>query len=202
MSVESDAAGLHAIVLAAGASTRFGSAKQLVRIGERPLLSLVAGRAAEVVGHALIVVLGARAAELAPLLKHSPASVVINREWSEGLASSIRAGIARLPASCDGVMLVLADQARVTVEDLRRLAGAWRRQPLCVAAARYGATVGVPAIFPRHLFGELRELRGDTGARALLKRHADRLTKVTMASAAFDLDTPDDLLELTSPASE
>lgn len=193
---ESDAAGLHAIVLAAGEASRFGSAKQLVRIGDRPLLSLVAGRAAEVVGHALVIVLGARAAELSPLLKHSPGSVVVNRDWREGLASSIRAGIARLPASCAGVMLVLADQACVTAEDLRRLAGAWRRQPLCVAAARYGATVGVPAIFPQHLFSELSELKGDTGARALLKRHADHLVKVPMASAAFDLDTPDDLLEL------
>lgn len=195
--IESDASSLHTIVLAAGASTRFGSAKQLVRIGDRPLLSLVAGRAAEVVGHALIVVLGAGAAELAPLLKHSPGSVVVNRDWREGLASSIRAGVARLPPACAGAMLVLADQACVTAEDLRRLAGAWRRQPLSVAAARYGATVGVPAIFPQHLFGELRELKGDTGARALLRRHADTLVKVPMASAAFDLDTPDDLLELS-----
>ncbi|HVS75971.1 MAG TPA: nucleotidyltransferase family protein [Steroidobacteraceae bacterium] len=187
---------LHAIVLAAGASSRFGSAKQLVRIGDRPLLSLSAGRAAEVVGHALIVVLGARAAELSPLLKHSAASVVVNRDWREGLASSIRAGVARLPASCEGVMLVLADQACVTADDLRRLAGAWRRQPLCVAAAQYGATIGAPAIFPRHLFAELAELRGDSGARALIKRHVDRLAKVPMPSAAFDLDTPDDLLEL------
>jgi molybdenum cofactor cytidylyltransferase len=196
MSTESDAAGLHAIVLAAGASTRFGSAKQLVRIGDRPLLTLVAGRAAEVVGHALIVVLGAGAAELSPLLKHSPGSVVVNRDWREGLASSIRAGVARLPSSCAGVMLVLADQACVTAEDLRRLAGVWRRQPLCIAAASYAATVGVPAIFPRHHFGELSELKGDNGARALLRRHVDRLVKVPMPGAAFDLDTPDDLLEL------
>src|SRR5215469_18955332 len=69
-------------------ATRFGSAKQLVRIGDRPLLTLVAGRAAEVVGHALIVVLGARAADLTPLLKHSPGSMVVNRDWREGLASS------------------------------------------------------------------------------------------------------------------
>lgn len=196
MTTQSDGAGLHAIVLAAGAATRFGSAKQLVRIGDRPLLSLVAGRTAEVVGHALIVVLGAHAAELAPLLKQSPGAVVVNRDWREGLASSIRAGVARLPSSCDAVMLVLADQARVTAEDLRRLAGAWRREPLCVVAASYGSTVGVPAIFPRHLFGELSELRGDSGARALVKRHADRVVKVRMPSAAFDLDTPDDLLEL------
>jgi len=192
----SDAEGLHAILLAAGASTRFGSPKQLVRIGDRPLLSLIAGRAAEVVGHALLIVLGAGAAELAPLLKHSPGSTVVNRDWREGLASSIRTGVARLPPSCAGVMLVLADQACVTAEDLRRLAGAWRRQPLGVAAAQYGATLGAPAIFPRHLFTELSELRGDSGARVLLKRHADNLVRVPMSSAAFDLDTPDDLLQL------
>ena len=196
MSAESDADSLHPVVLAAGGSSRFGSAKQLVRIGDRPLLSLIAGRAAEVVGHALIVVLGAGAAELSPLLRHSPGSVVINRNWREGLASSIRAGISRVPASCAGVMLVLADQACVTGEDLRRLAGVWRRQPQCVIAARYGATVGVPAIFPQHLFGELSELKGDSGAKALIRRHADRLVSVPMASAAFDLDTPDDLLSL------
>ena len=202
MSAESDAGSLHAVVLAAGASSRFGSAKQLVRIGDRPLLSLIAGRAAEVVGHALIVVLGAAAAELSPLLRHSPGSIVINRSWREGLASSIRAGIARVPASSAGVMLVLADQVCVTAEDLRRLAGVWRRQPECLVAARYAATVGVPAIFPQHLFGELSELKGDTGARALIRRHADRLVTVPMPSAAFDLDTPDDLLELTSTASK
>jgi CTP:molybdopterin cytidylyltransferase MocA len=197
MNDESDAGSLHAIVLAAGGATRFGSAKQLVRIGDRPLLSLIAGRAAEVVGHALLIVLGAQAAELAPLLKHSAGSTVVNRDWREGLASSIRTGIARLPPSCAGAMLVLADQACVTAEDLRRLAGAWRRQPLCVAAAQYSGSVGAPAIFPRHLFSELSDLRGDSGARVLLKRHADTLVKVPMTSAAFDLDTPDDLLELS-----
>lgn len=196
MSTESDAGSLHAVVLAAGGSSRFGSAKQLVRIGDRPLLSLIAGRTAEVVGHALIVVLGAAAAELSPLLRHSSGSVVINRNWREGLASSIRAGIARVPAAAAGVMLVLADQACVTAEDLRRLAGVWRRQPQCIVAARYGATVGVPAIFPQYLFRELSELKGDTGARALINRHADRVVTVPMASAAFDLDTPDDLLSL------
>jgi len=196
MTAEAHAGSLHAIVLAAGGSTRFGSAKQLVRMGDRPLLSLVAGRAAEVVGQALLIVLGAQAAELAPLLKHSAGSTVVNRDWREGLASSIRAGIARLPPSCAGAMLVLADQACVSAEDLRRLAGAWRRQPLGLAAAQYGGTVGAPAIFPRHLFSQLSDLRGDSGARVLLKRHADSLVRVPMTSAAFDLDTPDDLLEL------
>jgi molybdenum cofactor cytidylyltransferase len=187
---------LYAIVLAAGASTRFGSPKQLVRIGGRPLLHTVVTRAAEVTGNALIVVLGAGATELAPLLKHSPGAVVVNRHWREGLASSIRTGVARLPPTCDGVMLVLADQASVSSNDLKRLAGAWRRRPRCIAAALYGGSAGAPAIFPRSSFTELAALRGDSGARDLLRRGADRLLRVPMPAAEFDLDTPEDLLAL------
>lgn len=187
---------LYAVVLAAGASTRFGSPKQLVRIGGRPLLHTVVTRAAEVTGNALIVVLGAGAAELAPLLKHSPGAVVVNRHWREGLASSIRAGVARLPATCAGVLLVLADQAAVTSDDLKRLAGTWRRRPRCIAAALYGGTTGVPAIFPRSSFTQLAALRGDSGARELLRRSADRLLRVPMPSAELDIDTPEDLLAI------
>ncbi|HVO48676.1 MAG TPA: nucleotidyltransferase family protein [Steroidobacteraceae bacterium] len=187
---------LHAIVLAAGASTRFGSAKQLVRIAGRPLLHTAVARAVDVVGSGVIVVLGAQAAELAPLLKHSTASIIVNRDWREGLASSIRSGVSRLPSSCSAVLVILADQAAVTAEDLKRLAGAWRRQPDYIAAARYGTTTGVPAIFPRSTFSDLLTLRGDVGARAVLQRNPDRVVRVPMASAAIDIDTPEDLLAL------
>jgi molybdenum cofactor cytidylyltransferase len=192
-------AGLFSVVLAAGASTRFGSAKQLVRVAGRPLLHTAITRAAEVTGNALIVVLGSGAAELAPLLKHSVGSIVVNQEWREGLASSIRAGMARLPSTCSGVMLLLADQPAVSADDLKRLAGSWRRNPQCIAAALYGGNCGVPAIFPRSTFRELAELRGDVGARALLRRSADRLVRVPMPSAALDVDTPEDLLAFTAP---
>ncbi len=191
--------GLHSIVLAAGASTRFGSPKQLVRLGGRPLLHTVVTRAAEISGNALIVVLGAGAEELAPLLRHSSGTLVINREWREGLASSIRAGIAALPAACTGALLLLADQPAVTAHDLRRLAGTWRKQPQYMAAALYAGTVGVPAIFPRSVFPELAALRGDAGARAVLRRGTDTLMRVPMPSAALDVDTPEDLLTIESP---
>jgi molybdenum cofactor cytidylyltransferase len=191
--------GLYAVVLAAGASTRFGSAKQLVRVAGRPLLHTAVTRSSEVTGNALIVVLGSGAAELAPLLKHSPGSVLVNHEWREGLGSSIRAAVLRLPSTCSGVMLVLADQAAVTADDLKRLAGTWRKQPLYIAAALYSGSCGPPVIFPRSAFRELTELRGDVGARALLQRNADRVVRVPMPSAAIDLDTPEDLLALDAP---
>jgi molybdenum cofactor cytidylyltransferase len=191
--------GLYAVVLAAGASTRFGSAKQLVRVAGRPLLHTAVTRSSEVTANALIVVLGSGAAELAPLLKHSPGSVLVNHEWREGLGSSIRAAVLRLPPTCSGVMLVLADQAAVTADDLKRLAGTWRKQPQYIAAALYSGTCGAPVIFPRSAFRELTELRGDVGARALLHRNADRVVRVPMPSAAIDLDTPEDLLALDAP---
>jgi len=191
--------GLYAVVLAAGPARRFGSAKQLARVAGRPLLHTAVARAAEVTGNAVIVVLGAGAAKLAPLLEHSPGSVIVNHEWREGLASSIRAGVARLPPSCNGVLLLLADQAAVTADDLRRLAGTWRRQPQCIAAALYAGALGAPAIFPRSVFAELGELRGDAGARRLLRRNPERVVRVPMPNAAIDVDTPEDLLSLEAP---
>jgi len=134
--------------------------------------------------------------EAAALLKHSPASISVNREWAEGIASSIRDGVAHIPTTSDGVLLMLADQAAVTTEDLRRLAGAWRRNPTAIVAAQYAGTLGVPAIFPRWCFRELNELRGDRGAQSLLQRHTDRVVRLAMPSAELDIDRPEDLLTL------
>jgi molybdenum cofactor cytidylyltransferase len=189
---------LHAVVLAAGAATRFGSPKQLARYEGRPLLHTAVSRAVEIAGSAVTVVLGAHAAELAPLLRHTTASIMVNRDWSEGIASSIRTGVSRLPASCSGVLLMLADQAAVTAQDLKRLESAWRRQPNYIVAAHYDGVTGPPVIFPREDFSGLLELRGDQGARAMIRRSADRVVRVPLQSAAIDIDTPDDLLRLTS----
>lgn len=190
---------LHALVLAAGGSSRFGSPKQLVRIGGRPMLHAAVGRAVEVAGHSVTVVLGAHAAELAPLLRHSPANAVINRNWQDGLASSLRTGLGRVPGTADAVLVMLADQPQVTGEDLRRLVASWRTQPDAIVAAQYAGTAGVPAIFPRWCWRDLTELRGDRGARDVIRRHAARVVRVTMESASIDIDTPEDLLAVERP---
>jgi molybdenum cofactor cytidylyltransferase len=186
----------HILVLAAGAASRFGSPKQLARIGGETLLQRAVARATEVAGHAVTVVLGANAAAIAPLLRHSPASVVINRHWEEGLASSLRAGVSHLPGSTEAVLVTLADQVAVTGFDLMRLITRWRQQSEWIVAASYDGRTGVPAIFPNHAFGAILELRGDVGAQPLLRRMAERCLRVPMPNAAIDVDTPEDLLKL------
>jgi molybdenum cofactor cytidylyltransferase len=194
-----DEATPHVLVLAAGSSSRFGSPKQLVRVGGVALLQRAVSHATELAGHAVTVVLGAHASELTPLLRHTSATVLINRHWEEGLASSLRLGVSHLPGSTEAVLVTLADQAAITAFDLRRLAGAWRRQPDSVIAASYDGHTGVPAVFPRHAFPLLLALRGDTGARPVLSQLADRVVRVPMSHAAIDIDTPEDLLKLEPP---
>jgi len=188
---------LHILVLAAGASTRLGQPKQLVKLGGRPVLHRVVSTAVGIAGHSVTVVIGAHAKDLSHLLGHSPASVIVNREWEEGMASSIRRGLASMPAGCDAVMILLGDQVAVTTDDLKRLVSSWKEQDSVIATATYERHVGVPAIFPRVCFSELAELRGDNGARLVLERNNYRLVRVPMPNAAIDLDTPEDLAALT-----
>src|SRR5580704_6298751 len=96
---------IHCIVLAAGGSKRFGSPKQLARIDGKPLLQATIAHATDSLGAAVTVVLGAHAAEIVETLLPNSASVLINRNWQEGIGSSIRAGIGSLPGACNGVML-------------------------------------------------------------------------------------------------
>lgn len=187
---------LHVAILAAGPSTRFGSPKQLVRLAGTPVLHQAVANAAFVAGHSVAVVLGASARDIAPSLRQSAVSVVINRDWEEGLASSIRAAVHSTPPGSEGLMLLLADQVAVTADDLKRLFAAWRRHPVLIAAALYAGAPGLPAIFPQWTFGDLLQLRGDRDPRVVIRRNVDQLVRIPMQNAAIDLDTPEDLLQL------
>jgi molybdenum cofactor cytidylyltransferase len=189
---------LHAAVLAAGASTRFGSPKQLARLSGTTVLHQAIANASVVAGQSVGVVLGASAGEISRVLGQSAVSVVLNRGWQEGLASSIRAAVNSAPASCDGLLLLLADQVAVTADDLKRLHAAWRRHPVLIAAALHGGAAGLPAIFPHWTFPDLLGLRGEGDPRLVIRRNVDRAVRVPMPNAAIDLDTPEDLLGIAA----
>jgi molybdenum cofactor cytidylyltransferase len=193
--------GLQVLVLAGGQASRFGSPKQIASVNGVPLLRLMLGRALALAGAQVTVVLGAHASSVVPAIGRLGVNVVVNRNWEEGLSASIRAGVASVPGSIGGALLMLADQVGVTDSDLQRLADTWRRNPQAIVAAQYGGGYGVPALFPRAQFARLAALRGEQGARQLLRGGGLHICGVPMPGAAQDIDTPEDLVSYLATVS-
>ncbi len=186
-------------MLAAGGSRRLGRPKQLVRYRQRALLLHALDAAAAVAPGRVVVVLGADALRLRALLRRHGAHAipVSNCRWQHGLAGSLQAGLAAMPPATRAVLVMLTDQPAVTTNALCRLLDAWRRRPNVTAAARYACGIGVPAILPHAVWRQLRSLKGDTGARAIL-RESTQTTAVDMPEAEVDIDTTDDLTKLAN----
>jgi CTP:molybdopterin cytidylyltransferase MocA len=181
------------VLLAAGGSRRFGAPKQLARIGGESLLRRAARVALAAAPAGCVVVLGARASRLARELEGLPIRAVVNRRWQSGLGGSLAVGIAALPADARAALVLLADQVAVGPADLQLLCAAWRAAPTAIIAARCGRIIGPPAIFPRRYFPELHRLRGDQGARDLLRDGTRRVVALELAAASADIDRPRDL---------
>lgn len=184
---------LWTVILAAGGARRFGRNKLLLQVGGESLLRRAVRMARRVTGPRVLVVLGADASQLAHEVRDLGASVVVNRRWRDGMAGSLRAGVAALPGSARAVLVTLADQYAVGPEDLERLARAWSRAPRTASAAAIEGRLGAPAILPRHQFTAVQSLQGDQGARVLLRAPATQATPVALPAAGHDLDAPDDL---------
>ncbi len=186
-------------MLAAGGSHRLGFPKQLLRWRVRPLLAHALSAARGALPHSsLIVVLGAYAQRLRPVVRRAaPAALVVyNARWADGQATSLNAGLNRVRARTAAILVTLVDQPDVDERALRRLLKAWRRRPGAAAAALYGGHPGVPAVLPRRYWRAIRGLRGDAGARALLRSAG--VTTVPMPEAELDIDTAADAATLNA----
>ena len=184
------------LVLAAGASSRLGRSKMLEPVLGRPLVRRSCAAATAVCGAGVTVVTGRQTKDVGAAVRGLATSVVENPSWSEGMASSIRAGIDSLARDVTAVLVMPGDLAEVNSDDLTRLVSAWCQRPDVPAAALFDDVVGAPAIFPRTWFPRLVGLSGDHGARNLL-RAAESISKVSMDSASLDVDSQSDLDRLS-----
>ncbi len=181
------------VVLAAGASRRMGVAKQLLQVRGRTLLRHAVDAALGSSCRPVVVVLGANAEAVRPEIEGLPVQVVWNARWSEGLSTSIRAGIEALAAADppEAVVLTLCDQPFVGSDSIEALVAAYRSTKRPIVASQYGGTLGVPALFSRAVFPELMALDGDSGAKQVIQRHAASVWPVPCPQGAVDLDTPE-----------
>lgn len=181
------------LVLAAGESRRLGAPKQLLEIGGRPLVQIAVDTLHEGGVAEVVVVLGARADDIAARLVLGAADrVVVNPDWPEGQASSLRAGLAALGDDVDAAVAMVCDRPGVSPAAVRAVVAAAADDPAAAAVqARYADAAGHPVLLPRALWPRLMELRGDTGARAVLGQVDVRAVPVA-GPAPPDVDTLED----------
>ena len=184
-----------AVILAAGASRRMGRPKALLELGGRPLVVRAAEAALAAPVWPVVVVLGAGAEKIRPALARLPVLAIENPAWAEGMASSLRTGLATLrqfSRHLDGAVVALCDQPAFSAETIVRLIEAQKATGRTIAAARYGGRCGAPALFGREHFAALAALTGEEGARLLLNGDPAGVAAVDLPELAADLDTPED----------
>jgi CTP:molybdopterin cytidylyltransferase MocA len=185
------------LVLAAGAGTRLGAPKALLRIGNQTLVERAVGVLRGGGCQLVVVVAGAQP------LKLEDAVVVVNGEWATGMGSSLRAGLDALSemdaSEVGAVVVTLVDMPGVSAEAVRRVAD--RAAPDALAMAGYDGRRGHPVLFGReHWAGIASMAIGDVGARAYLRTREVEVVECADVAGDEDIDTPDDARRWLSSA--
>ena len=180
-----------AVVLAAGGGRRYGMPKALVEY-EGSLLVERAVRTARAVCDPVLVVLGARAVDVWRQADLDGATVLANKDWETGMASSLRTGLDGLrgwPARIDAALVLLVDMPGMTPAALERMAE--HAGPAALAVATYDGVRGHPVLLGReHWAGVIGTATGDEGARRYLATHEVTEVDCTGLADPADLDVP------------
>lgn len=181
------------IVLAAGGSARMnGEPKQLLEFQGKTLLRNSVETALESICQPVVVVLGANFEKIKAEIEDLPVEICFNANWQTGLSSSIKCGLEKLleiNPQISAVVFTLCDQPLVTAEMLSKIVKRFHETGKPIVAAEYGKTTGVPALFTKELFGELRKIENDKGAKSVIKNYPESVEKILLPEAAFDVDT-------------
>ena len=181
-----------AVVLAAGRSSRMGSHKLLLPLGGHPLVTYAVRAATDSAASPIVVVLGHNAERVRRVLPVGAYRTIVNERYGEGMATSLNVGIAAIDEPVTGAVVLLADQPLLSGRVLDRVLAEAGAHPERIVAATYGGTRGHPVFFPVSLFPEIQAIQGDEGARSVLARHADLVTRIAIEPpwVGLDVDEP------------
>ena len=176
------------LVLAAGRSTRFGGDKLTAMLGAQPVVRWSVSALQEM--SAVYVVVGIVSDGVRAALDGLDVVFVENPVRDEGMASSIRAGIAALPDTVEAVVIALGDQPLISPHVIRQVRARWRAADCAAVIAEYTDGRGHPVLFGRECFSALAEVHGEVGARAVLMQLAGQVAVVSVNSKIpIDVDT-------------
>lgn len=181
------------IVLAAGPSLRARRPKLLLPFGKKTLVELAIENLLEADLNELIVVIGAFKDQIETTITRYPVKVVYNPDYTSGMASSLRYGVASVSEKASGFLIALGDMPFIEPWVLRKLLEAFEKGARIVAPS-YRGTRGHPVIFHKDYKGELLSLSGDEGAKKVIEKHQEELylVEVDVPSVVFDIDTEED----------
>lgn len=187
-----------AIILAGGASRRYGEPKQLLTLEGKTLLEhVVENASASKVGE-VIVVLGYQAETIRSVLEGYPVKLVISDNWDRGQSASLQIGLQAVSPVSQAAVFLLVDQPKIDYRVIDRVIDDFRYGGAPIVVPSFDGKWGNPVLFSRRFFPELMALVGDQGGRIVAKRHRDSVHVVPVDSAAIlsDIDTPEDYLAL------
>jgi len=178
-----------------------GEPKQLLEVRGRPLLEVAVSAACASQLDEVVVVLGARAEEVAQLVDFGRARVVINPDYEQGMSTSLRAGIASLGAGVSRALVILGDQPDVDASVLDRLLDLQEASGLPAAALSFEGLLHPPMVLAREWWAGFEALEGDVGLRAIVRAHPELVAALPAEQPGghpVDIDTPEDFERLRS----
>ncbi|WP_438977102.1 nucleotidyltransferase family protein [Polaribacter sp.] len=185
------------VILAAGKSLRMGFAKQIIRINNEPLLKITLDKI-ESISEDTYCVLGANKDLILEEIHFNNTVVIDNINYEKGLSSSISICIEffeKKNLNYDGVLFVLGDQPAIETEYFLSIIKTFNEHKTKIIATNYDGKAGVPALFPKSFFKELKIIKGDKGAREILKNKPKSIIFESFKTNLVDIDTRKDLID-------
>ena len=188
------------LILAAGSSSRLGTSKQLLKINATSLLEHSIKSSLESVADTTLLVLGADFEEHRRAVEKLPVVIVHNKLWQNGIGGSIAEGMKKILSmheDIDAVVIMVCDQPFISGQHLNKLLEKYQTSGMKIIASSYANTMGVPAVFDKKYFQELASLGGEDGAKKLFSRFANDVGVVDFPRGEVDIDTPEDVANVT-----
>lgn len=183
------------VILAAGSSSRFGGIKQLLQFNKKTLIEHVIDEAAGAELNPVVVVTGAYADEVSKKIDNKKITIVFNEHWERGMASGIVTGLQKaliVSKEIENIIIAVCDQPYISSILFQQLSDKKRKSGKSIVASSYAGTLGTPALFSKKYFKELLNLKGDEGAKSLIRKYNNETTSVLFKKGNIDVDTQKD----------